>query len=131
MKKLLLATGLIIIFVGVFIFYNKLYYPSLPKVNMSKKEVIEIVNNSDKEIAKLSSENGNEWYIIHERNTAAADKIIKEMLNQNDWVFKQKDGSGLFFEKQGENLIVSTQKWTADYMLVKILTNSFTKELHS
>lgn len=110
MKKVLLAIGLTIIFVVVFVFYNKLYYPLLPIENMSKKEVIEKLNESDKQIVKLSNENGQEWYIVSERNTSVADEIIKEMVSQNDWVFKQKDGSGLFFEKQGETLIVSTQK---------------------
>lgn len=120
MKKLLLAIGLIIIFVGAFVFYNKLYYPSLPIENMSKKEVLEKLNNSDEKIVKLSNENGQEWYIISERNISLADEIIKEMVSQYGWVFKQKDGSGLFFEKQGENLIVSTKMWTGDYVLVKI-----------
>jgi len=120
MKKLLLATGLIIIFAGAFVFDNKLYYPPLPIENMSKKEVIKQLNDSGKRITKLSNENGQEWFIISERNTSAADEMIKEMISQNGWTFKQKDGSGLFFEKQGESLIVTTQKWTGDYMFVKI-----------
>lgn len=120
MKKLLLSIGLMIIFVGAFVFYNKLYYPSLPIENMSKKEVIEKLNNSDEKIVKLLNENGQQWYIISERNISVADEIIKEMVSQYGWIFKQKDGNGLFFEKQGENLILSTQMWTSDYVLVKI-----------
>ena len=42
------------------------------------------------------------------------------MLSPKEWVFKRKDGSGLFFEKQGEDLIITTQKWTGDYSLVDI-----------
>lgn len=42
------------------------------------------------------------------------------MLSQKEWVFKRKDGSGLFFEKQGEDLIITTQKWTGDYSLINI-----------
>jgi len=42
------------------------------------------------------------------------------MVSQKGWIFKQKDGSGLFFEKQVTSLIVSTEKWTSDCMLVKI-----------
>lgn len=120
MRKILLAIGLIIIFVSAFVFYNKLYYPSLPIENMSKKEVIEKLNDSNKKMVKLSNENGQEWYLVNERNTSIADEIIKERVSENGWIFKQKDGSGLFFEKYGENLIVSTQKWTSDYVLVEI-----------
>ena len=48
------------------------------------------------------------------------DEIIIEMMNEKDWVFKEKEGSGLFFEKQGEELIVTTEKWTSNYSLVDI-----------
>ncbi|MCZ8535246.1 hypothetical protein [Psychrobacillus psychrodurans] len=43
-----------------------------------------------------------------------------KMVIQHGWIFKRKDGSGLFFDKQGKILIVTTQKWTTDYTLVKI-----------
>ncbi|PTQ55333.1 MAG: hypothetical protein BSOLF_2436 [Candidatus Carbobacillus altaicus] len=32
----------------------------------------------------------------------------------------KKDGAGLFFEKDGEELIITTQMWTEKYVLVKI-----------
>lgn len=123
MKKVILTIGIIIFLVGVFVFYNKLYLPSLPIENISKKEVIEKINDSEKQLVKLSNENGQEWYVIKERDTSVADEIIKEMLDQNGWTFIQKDGNGLFFERHGENLIVATQKWTRDYLLVKIPVN--------
>ncbi|MFJ8511567.1 hypothetical protein [Lysinibacillus xylanilyticus] len=123
MKKVLLTIGIIIFLVGAFVFYSKLYLPSLPIENISKKTVIEIINDSETRMVKLSNENGQEWYVIKERNTSVADEMIKEMLDQNDWTFKQKDGNGLFFERHGENLIVATQKWTEDYLLVKIPVN--------
>ncbi|MFJ5563498.1 hypothetical protein [Lysinibacillus xylanilyticus] len=123
MKKVLLTIGIIIFLVGAFVFYNKLYLPSLPIENISKKTVIEKINDSETKMVKLSNENGQEWYVIKERDTSVADEMIKEMLDQNGWTFKQKDGNGLFFEKHGENLIVATQKWTEDYLLVKIPVN--------
>lgn len=42
------------------------------------------------------------------------------MVIQHGWIFKRKDGSGLFLDKQGKILIVTTQKCTTDYTLVKI-----------
>ena len=120
MKKVLLIIGLIILFVGGVVFYNKLYYPMLPIENMSKKEVLEKVNDSDNQIIQLSKENNIEWYIIKERNISDADEMIIELVSQKGWMFKEKEGSGLFFEKEDEKLIVTTQKWTSDYLLVKI-----------
>lgn len=82
--------------------------------------MIERLNNSDEKIIKLTSENGKEWYIANERNQSIIDEIIIEMMNQKGWVFKDKDGSELFFEKQGGDLIITTQKWIGDYSLVDI-----------
>ncbi|WP_108308417.1 hypothetical protein [Metalysinibacillus jejuensis] len=120
MKRLLITFGLIVVLAGAFVFYNKLYYPTLPIETISKKEVIEKLNKSDEKILKLTSENGKEWYIVNEQNQSIVDEIIIDMLSQKEWVFKRKDGSGLFFEKQGEDLIITTQKWTGDYSLINI-----------
>ncbi|MFJ8516954.1 hypothetical protein [Lysinibacillus xylanilyticus] len=123
MKKVLLTFGIIVFLVGAFVFYNKHYLPPLPIENLSKKTVIEKINDSETRMVKLSNENGQEWYVIKERDTSVVDEMIKEMLHQNGWTFKEKDGNGLFFERHGENLIVATQKWTEDYLLVKIPVN--------
>ena len=105
MKRLLITFGLIVVLAGAFVFYNKLYYPPLPIETIGKKEVIEKLNKSDEKIIKLTSENGKEWYIVNEQNQSIVDEIIIDMLSQKEWVFKRKDGSGLFFEKQNyENI---------------------------
>lgn len=123
MKKWAAAIGLTVIIVGALVLYNKSYYPPLPIENISKREVIAKLYHSNEQIVYLANENGVDWYIINKRNTAVADEVIKELVIQNDWSFKQKEGSGLFFEKQGKNLIVSTQMWTGNYVLVKIPDN--------
>ncbi|MGE7689718.1 hypothetical protein ACQKMI_10925 [Lysinibacillus sp. NPDC097214] len=123
MKKMLVTIGLIIFLVGAFVFNNKLYLPPLPIENLSKKTVIEKINDSETQMVNLSNENGQAWYVIKGGNISAADEMIKDMLNQNGWIFKQKEGNGLFFERHGENLIVSTQMWTGYYVLVKIPAN--------
>lgn len=120
MKKVFVAIGFAIIIAGALVFYNKLYYPSLPIETISKREVLEKLNTSDQPIVFLSKENGQEWYIVHTPNTSESDEIIKEMVSQSGWTLTDKDGSGLFFEKQGEKLIVTTQKWTSEYVLVDI-----------
>lgn len=124
MKRVLVTftLGIISIFVivFVFVFYNKLYYPPLPIENMSKKEVVEKINDSNTQMIKSTNENDKVWYLIKERDGSVADAMIVEMLNQYDWVFKEKDGAGLFFEKNGETLIITKKQWTGDYKLVDI-----------
>ena len=123
MRKLLAALGLLIVIVGAFIFINKFYYPSLPMESISKKEAFEKGNNSDNGLVKLAEESGYEWYIVSKQNISETDELIRETASQHGWTFIQKEGSGLFFEKSGDQLIVSTQQWTSDYLLVKIPAN--------
>ncbi|MFF2176241.1 hypothetical protein ACFVT8_07265 [Lysinibacillus sp. NPDC058147] len=89
---MLLTIGIIIILVGAFVFYNKLYLPPLPIENLSKKAVLEKINDTENQLVKLSNENDYEWYVIKERNTSVADNMIKEIVGRNGWIFKQKDG---------------------------------------
>ncbi|WP_316568201.1 hypothetical protein [Neobacillus sp. YIM B06451] len=107
-------------FAGAILFSSKIYYPPLPIQQMSKKEVIEKANGMDGQIVRLSTENNYAWYILRGRNMETADQAIIELVNRYGWTYFQKEGSGLFFEKQGDTLILTTQKWTRDYTLVKI-----------
>jgi cell fate regulator YaaT (PSP1 superfamily) len=91
LKKWLIVIGVMVLFLGIFVFYNKLYYPSLPMENISEKEVIEKLNDSHKQIVNLSNENDYEWYIISERNMASADEIIKALVIKK-WLEVQVKG---------------------------------------
>lgn len=106
----------------VFVFVNKLSYPSLPVDGLSAKEAINKLKESDNEVAEIAVEGDSIWYITSSENRgiSTADENIKQMVGSRGWEFKQKDGSGLFFEKDGEGLIATTQMWTKSYVLVKI-----------
>lgn len=119
--------GLFIALITAFIFINKLYYPSLPLDNISAKEVIHKLKESDSKIAEIAVEGDSIWYITSsEQDISIADTNIKQMIGSNGWEFKEKDGAGLFFEKDGIRLIVTTQMWTKNYVLVKV-PNDFKK----
>jgi len=123
MKKILFAILLIAALAGAYIFINKLYYPPLPIDTISKKEVLNLLHQSDQKIVFLTTENGKEWFIIDERNQVNNAEIITDMLQKYGWAYIEQLGSGFFFEKQNEKLIVTTQKWTSNYSLVDIPTN--------
>ncbi|MGD6876443.1 hypothetical protein [Bacillus infantis] len=122
MKKVGFIFGIAIVIIAVFIFVNKWYYPSLPIKNVSAKEAIEKLKESEKKIAEIAVEGDSIWYITSSQNTgkSIADENIKQMIRSNGWEFKEKDGAGLFFEKDGRRLIATTQMWTGNYVLVKI-----------
>jgi hypothetical protein len=125
LKKVGFILGIIIVIIGVFIFINKLYYPSLPIENLSAKEAIDKLKESDSKIADIAVEEDFIWYITSSENKgkSIADENIKQMVVSNGWEFKDKDGAGLFFEKDDKSLIATTQMWTKNYVLVKIPSN--------
>ncbi len=117
--------GLFIAIIAVFVFVNKLHYPSLPIDDTSAKEVIDILKKSESKIAEIAVEGDSIWYITSSENKgiSIADEIIKQMIGSHGWEFKEKDGAGLLFEKDGRRLIATTQMWTKNYVLVKIPRN--------
>jgi hypothetical protein len=125
MKKVGFILGITIVIIAVFIFLNKLYYPSLPIENLSAKEAVDKLKESESKIAEIAVEGDSIWYITssEKKGISIADENIKQMIGSNGWEFKEKDGAGLFFEKDGRKLIATTQMWTGNYVLVKIPGN--------
>ena len=122
MKKVGIILGFFIAVIAVFVFINKLHYPSLPIDDISAKEAIDILKESDSKIAKIAVEGDYIWYITSSENKGISivDENIKQMIGSNGWEFKEKDGAGLFFEKDGERLIATTHMWSEKYVLVKV-----------
>jgi hypothetical protein len=125
MKKVGFILGIAIVIIAVFIFVNKLYYPSLPIENLSAKESIDKLKESESKIAEIAVEGDSIWYITSSENKgiSIADENIKQMIGSYGWEFKEKHSAGLFFEKDGRKLIATTQMWTGNYVLVKIPSN--------
>lgn len=120
MKRVGFISAIVIVILVVFIFVNKLYYPSLPINNLSAKETIEKLENSDSKVVEIAVEGDTIWYITRTDNQGVliADENIKQMIGSKGWEFKEKDGSGLFFEKEGERLIATTQMWSKKYGVI-------------
>ena len=114
--------GLFIAVITVFVFINKLHYPSLPIDDITAKEAIDILKESHSKIAEIAEEGDYIWYITSSENKGISivDENIKQMIDSNGWEFKEKEGAGLFFEKDGERLIATTQMWSEKYVLVKV-----------
>ncbi|WP_088102953.1 hypothetical protein [Halalkalibacter urbisdiaboli] len=119
MKKWLIIIGVLIVILGIVAVDSKFYYPTLPIESVSKKEVLESLNDTSQDIVKIAEENGYEWYITPEKQGKAHENL-KNMINSNGWQFQQQEGSGYFFEKGDNTLIATTQMWTGNYVIVKI-----------
>lgn len=125
MKKIILGLIVILVIAGLFIVVNKLYYPQSPIEELSAKDILDRLNDSKDDVVMLAKEDHRTWYITRNNNNSIVDtdEKIKQMVRKKGWSFKEKEGSGLFFEKDGERLIVTTEMWTSKYVLVKVPEN--------
>lgn len=117
-KGLLLICGSLV-FIAFVLFNSKFYYPALPIHSISKKEALEALKTTSTKVIKIGEENEDEWFIARMEQGEAYEHI-KTMVIENEWQFVTQEGSGFFFEKENERLIVTTQMWTKDYVLAKI-----------
>ncbi|ART75059.1 hypothetical protein B4U37_02915 [Sutcliffiella horikoshii] len=107
----------------VIVAYNtRFYYATLPIESVNKKEVLQSINESPEPIVKIVNEDGYDWFITRS-NQGEYRETFKEMMGENGWEFEYQDGSGYFFEKEGETLIVTTQMWTGEYVIVQVPEN--------
>lgn len=122
MKKIGLLLASLFVVSGVLIDSNKLLYPPLPIDSLTPKEAIQKLNASPVDLVVLSNDKNTTWYLtaISARGIQKVDEDIQQMMANEGWAFLEKEGSGLFFEKNGERSIVTTEMWTKQYVLVQI-----------
>ncbi|WP_404447777.1 type II toxin-antitoxin system HicA family toxin [Sutcliffiella horikoshii] len=119
MIKRLTIISLIAIILGVLAFNSKFYYPTLPIESVSKKVVLQSINDSSEPIVQIANEDGYDWFITRS-NQGEYREALKAMIREHGWEFETQDGSGYFFEKEDEKLIVTTQMWTGEYVMVQV-----------
>lgn len=118
-KWLIMSVVLIgIAAIAIFIYFNQVRYPALPAdVESTPKEAVQKLNESNQPLVQISKDDEATWYIMKNEDV---NEQIKQLISSKGWVFKEIDGNSLFFEKDDETLIVSTEMWTGNYRLVKV-----------
>ncbi|WP_404349375.1 hypothetical protein LG311_02705 [Sutcliffiella horikoshii] len=119
MIKRLSIISLIAIILVIVAYNTRFYYATLPIESVSKKEVLHSINDSSEPIVLFANEDGYDWFITRS-NQGEYRETFKEMLDEHGWEFEYQDGSGYFFEKEGEKLIVTTEMWTGEYVIVQV-----------
>ncbi|MDQ0208636.1 hypothetical protein [Alkalicoccobacillus murimartini] len=124
MKWFGIFLSICVISLAAFLFITKSYYfyPALPIENLSARTVIDTFNRSDDEVAQIAELDDYIWYLTEsnkEEGFGTSDKNIKQLIQSRGWDFKEKVGSAFFFEKANEELIITTQMWTEQYVLVQ------------
>jgi predicted RNA binding protein YcfA (HicA-like mRNA interferase family) len=117
-KRLTIITLIAVILV-TYAYSSKFYLPTLPIESVSKKEVLQSINKASDPIVKIANEDEHDWFITR-ADQGEYRETIKEMIGDQGWEFVTQDGSGYFFEKGDEKLIVTTKMWTGKYVMVKV-----------
>lgn len=68
---------------------------------------------------KIANEDGYDWFITRMEQGKGAENM-KQLLKEQGWEFEYQEGGGYFFKKSDQSLIVTTQMWTGEYVLVKV-----------
>lgn len=119
MLKRFAIISLIAVILGIVPYNSRFYYAPLPIQSVSKKEVLQSINDSSEPIVKIANEDGYDWFITR-ANKGGYRETFKKMLGENGWEFEYQEGSGYFFEKEDKTLIATTQMWTGKYVIVKL-----------
>ncbi|WP_404469536.1 type II toxin-antitoxin system HicA family toxin [Sutcliffiella horikoshii] len=119
MIKRLTIISLVAIILVIVAYNNRFYYATLPIESISKKEVLHSINDSSEPIVKIANEDGYDWFITRS-DQGEYREILKAMIGDHGWEFDTQDGSGYFFKKEDEMLIITTQMWTGEYVIVQV-----------
>ena len=96
-------------------------HPPFPVPNVSAKEAVKKLEASDGVLAELAAEGDARWFIARKgAGIGAVDEAIKRMSETEGWTFADKEGAGLFFEKDGERRVATARIWNRGYVLVKV-----------
>ena len=105
----------VVIVLGVLI-YRDIFHPPLPIDSVSKKEVLEQVENSSGKFVKVAEENSFQWYIAEMDDGAVYDDL-KALMKDKGWNFKEQAEAGFIFESEAGEIIVSSGMWTKKYII--------------
>lgn len=98
-------------------FFFYVMVPDLPFDSRSKISVIEVLEHEG--MTKLATENDIDWYGEQADQGTAAESLKRKMAEKG-WVFIQQEGAGYFFERGSEKVIITSQKWTSEYVLFRV-----------
>ena len=119
MKKILI-TGilLLVLFTGflTFRFGSALSQEGNPLPILSSIAKLEFANSSYEQYSK--SEN-NTSYVSLNTGESRYD-VIKDIMKDNGWDFKEQMGAGLIFDKNGQTKVVETRQYSRHYILFDI-----------
>lgn len=97
--------------------------PALPFSGSSASEVKTLLNGYDGKLIKLATVEGVDWYGAPSGQGAGAEAMKREVAAAG-WRFVQQEGSGYFFVRGAEKIVITLEMWTGRYVLFRIPANT-------
>ncbi|MNW44931.1 hypothetical protein D3C74_221820 [compost metagenome] len=113
MKKYLVASIIILLLIYIFIYSQKL---ELPFKGISPIEAITKVEKSDGILINLGTFDSKIWYISKSNHETTINELIM-LYEKKGWSHDKNDGSGIFFQKNNNEKIITCRKWASRYLL--------------
>ena len=119
-RSVLIGSSLVLL-VGILIFNDppSFFYADLPFHSLSKQTVILLLKQSDEQINKLAFDENFVWYGTKADQGNEIERLVSDM-KKDGWSFLHQEGSGYFFEQGNEQIVITSETWSNQYVLFKI-----------
>lgn len=81
--------------------------------------MVKLASTSSLPLSKITRQGGYVWFVTDDPKDVAL-QSLKDRMTKNGWEFIEQDGSGYFFEKESERVIIESQQWTDDFLLFQL-----------
>ncbi|MDR7315497.1 hypothetical protein [Brevibacillus nitrificans] len=127
MYKKAVTFACLLIFLAIYIFaarppflYHALPFHALPFHAVSKATVVSLLHENPYDRVKLLAVEGEyAWYGTKASQGLAAERL-KSAIEAKGWLFLQQEGSGYFFEKDREKIVITSQMWSREFVFFKV-----------
>jgi len=91
-------------------------------IGFNNLKLMYALNTTDKTIAWMNENaNGNGLYLTKVKQPI---EVIKERMHREGWTYVRQEGSGYFFEKGNQEVVVTTKIWpNRNYVRISVENN--------
>lgn len=100
----------------LFIMFASAYIKSVGFQNL---KLMYTVRTTDAIIVKMEEEG--KYLAVQDSYNVA---VLKERMHDKGWNFVEQEGSGYFFESEGERIVITMKQWKHSYIIFSVQENA-------
>ena len=94
---------------------------AVKNIGVANLKLMYTLNTTDQSIISMEeTSDGNGHYLTKVKTPA---EIIRERMEKEGWIYIQQEGSGYFFEKDNQRIVVTTKVWNSNYVKITVQNN--------